>query len=144
MINVLQISALYPYDRSQRGLRGINQGKPNQNEGFFCLDSGLGGIWECQNRASGGQHSRNRGSWVERGGVRTSQPETICITCAQSTGQSPVLNLMPDGTRCRACADRVLDAQPGIFHAVWSEPAPQLPAPEFTLVKSVKSSKPSA
>lgn len=113
-------------------------------EGFLGLDSSFGVAVECQMRANGGQGSRNKVAWVERGGVRTSQPETICMTCAQSTGLPPVLNLLPDGTTCRACADRVLDAQPGIFHAVWSEPVPQLPAPEFSLVKGGHSSKPTA
>lgn len=42
--------------------------------------------------------------------------EIVCFHCGQSVGDPPRLNEMPDGEPCRACADRLLDALPPIFH----------------------------
>jgi hypothetical protein len=64
--------------------------------------------------------------------------------CAQGIGNPPVLNSLPSGKPCRACADRVLDAQPGIFHAAWAEPLPKMPSAQLALVKGEEATKPSA
>jgi hypothetical protein len=43
------------------------------------------------------------------------------------------MNTLPDGRNCQMCSDRVLAAQPGIFHERWEETvedeAPILPGP---------------
>jgi hypothetical protein len=81
---------------------------------------------------------------VEKEGVKASHFEAICMRCAKGIGNPPVLNRLPSGKPCKACADRVLDAQPGIFHAPWAEPAPKMPSASLALVKGEGWNKPSA
>jgi DNA-directed RNA polymerase subunit RPC12/RpoP len=47
----------------------------------------------------------------------------VCFECGQPVGDPPELHTLPDGRNCRRCADRVLAAQPGIFHQPWDAPA---------------------
>lgn len=41
----------------------------------------------------------------------------VCIQCGHQVQDPPVLNLDASGRNCRTCADRVLDAQPGLMPA---------------------------
>lgn len=40
------------------------------------------------------------------------ESRSICFQCGQDTGLPPKLNTLSDGTRCRACAERVLASLP--------------------------------
>ena len=48
------------------------------------------------------------------------QAKTRCIECGGSVGS---LNEDEDGTPCPACAERLLETLPGIFHQPWTETA---------------------
>lgn len=52
--------------------------------------------------------------------------ETRCIQCGHPVGDPPRLNALPDGTPCRQCGDRLLDALPAALPA---DPRPQ-PGPQ--------------
>ncbi len=41
----------------------------------------------------------------------------VCIQCGHSVGDPPVLNGLPDGGNCPACAKRLLETLPPIFHS---------------------------
>ena len=41
----------------------------------------------------------------------------VCIQCGHSVGDPPVLNVMPEGGNCPACAERLLETLPPIFHS---------------------------
>ncbi len=43
--------------------------------------------------------------------------DVVCFHCGQSVGDPPVLNLIEDEEPCPACAERLLEALPGIFHS---------------------------
>lgn len=46
-----------------------------------------------------------------------SDHEIVCFHCGQAVGDPPRLNLVTDQEPCRACAERMLETLPGIFHA---------------------------
>jgi len=46
-----------------------------------------------------------------------SEHEIVCFHCGQSVGDPPRLNRVGDDEPCRACAERMLESLPGIFHA---------------------------
>jgi hypothetical protein len=41
--------------------------------------------------------------------------EVVCFHCGQGVGDPPRLNLI-DGEPCTACAERLLETLPGVFH----------------------------
>lgn len=41
----------------------------------------------------------------------------VCIQCGHPVGDPPVLNKLPEGGNCPACAERLLETLPPIFHA---------------------------
>lgn len=45
---------------------------------------------------------------------------TRCIECGGLTG---ALNEDEDGVPCPACAERLLETLPGVFHTPWAQPA---------------------
>lgn len=53
---------------------------------------------------------------------------TFCMECSHLLVGPPVLRSTPEGGSCRACADRLLDAVPGIFHTAWPTSRNQAPA----------------
>jgi hypothetical protein len=46
----------------------------------------------------------------------------VCIQCGHSVGDPPVLNEMPEGGNCPACAERLLETLPPIFHSPFEAP----------------------
>lgn len=42
--------------------------------------------------------------------------DVVCFQCGQSVGEPPRLNRMDGGGSCPACAERLLDMLPSIFH----------------------------
>ena len=53
----------------------------------------------------------------------------VCFQCGRSVGEPPVLNELPDGGNCPACAERLLESLPPIF-PVPSPGFPGAPVPE--------------
>lgn len=53
----------------------------------------------------------------------------VCIQCGRSVGDPPVLNELPEGGNCPACAERLLETLPPIFHVPFDTPA-AAPVPE--------------
>ncbi len=49
-------------------------------------------------------------------GMRQSH-EVVCFSCGQPVGDPPRLNTTPGGDNCPACAERLLESLPGVFHA---------------------------
>lgn len=47
----------------------------------------------------------------------------VCIQCGHSVGDPPVLNVLPEGGNCPACAERLLETLPPIFHSPIETPA---------------------
>lgn len=47
------------------------------------------------------------------------QPSTeiVCFQCGQAVSDPPRWNHLPSGEPCRACAERLLDSLPPIFHS---------------------------
>lgn len=48
--------------------------------------------------------------------------DVVCFQCGQSVGDPPRLNRLDEGGSCRACAERLLDMLPSIFHTPLEEP----------------------
>ena len=78
---------------------------------------------------------------------------TFCMECGHALMGPPRLREKEDGTSCATCADRLLDAAPGIFHTPWptsrnagATPSAQAAAPEpaGVLLRGPWSSGPSA
>lgn len=42
--------------------------------------------------------------------------DVVCFKCGQSVGEPPRLNRLDGGGTCLACAERLLDMLPSIFH----------------------------
>ena len=42
--------------------------------------------------------------------------DVVCFQCGQSVGEPPRLNRLDEGGSCPACAERLLDMLPSIFH----------------------------
>ena len=40
-----------------------------------------------------------------------------CFRCGRPVGEPPAINELPDGRPCPACAERLLESLPPIFHA---------------------------
>lgn len=58
---------------------------------------------------------------------RRPRPDIVCFRCGRPVGDPPVLNPLGDGEgTCPACAERLLESLPPIFHA----PMPFAVAPE--------------
>ncbi len=53
----------------------------------------------------------------------------VCIQCGHSVGDPPVLNELPDGGNCPACAERLLETLPPIFSSPVDAPE-GAPVPE--------------
>lgn len=49
------------------------------------------------------------------------------MECSHLLVGPPALRSTPEGVPCRACADRLLDAVPGIFHTPWPTSRNQAP-----------------
>lgn len=56
----------------------------------------------------------------------------VCFQCGCTVEDPPVLNQDARGKNCRPCADRVLDAQPGLL----PEDIQEALKPNLTLLKS--------
>lgn len=52
-----------------------------------------------------------------------SEHEIVCFHCGQSVGDPPHLNRIGGQEPCRACAERMLETLPGIFHAPYETAA---------------------
>ncbi len=48
--------------------------------------------------------------------------EVVCIQCGQPIGDPPRLNLLAEEEPCPACAERLLESLPGIFHTPYESP----------------------
>lgn len=62
---------------------------------------------------------------------------TFCMECGHALVGPPRLREKEDGASCATCADRLLDAAPGIFHTPWptsrnvgAAPSAQAASPE--------------
>ncbi len=47
--------------------------------------------------------------------MKNPENNVICLGCSQPVLGSTVINRMPDGTSCKICVERVLDAQPSLL-----------------------------
>ena len=47
-----------------------------------------------------------------------------CFHCGNPVGDPPRLNELEEGDNCPACAERLLETLPPIFHTSWEEPHP--------------------
>lgn len=65
--------------------------------------------------------------------------EIVCFQCGHSIGSPEKLNYMPDGEPCKACADRLLELAPPIFHAPITPNSPVQPRTEKVLPGQVSS-----
>lgn len=61
--------------------------------------------------------------------------QIVCIQCNQEVLDPPVLNQDAQGRNCRVCADRVLEAQPGLLPVDPDSLRGPKPAPRLVLVR---------
>jgi len=78
-----------------------------------------GSFWEFLGGSSRESASSLGATSVDAGGMRPQETTNVkCLGCGQVVLGPTVINRLPNGSSCRQCVERVLDAQPSLLKSL--------------------------